>query len=99
MKTKQGVLSAIQKEIAALQQLAAQVEASDEPDLRPISDLQEVLTTRRESLGLSVPDISDLAGLAPNTYRGLENGTGNPTITTLTGIGKVLNFRLWIELK
>ncbi|ERS87011.1 hypothetical protein Q667_15680 [Marinobacter sp. C1S70] len=99
MKTKAGLLNALNEEIKRLQILADKIEASEEPDLRPISDLATVLRVRREGLDLSVIDVSDLAGLSPNTYRVMETGAGNPTITTLTGIGKVLNFDVWLELK
>ncbi|GGE57721.1 hypothetical protein GCM10011533_07780 [Streptosporangium jomthongense] len=99
MKTKQGLLAAVQQEIRNLQSLAERIESSEEPDLRPLSELAPVLKNRRETLRLSAQEVSDLAGLSPNTYRAMEIGNANPTIQTLQVVGKVLNFRLWIELK
>lgn len=99
MKTKQGLLEAVNKEIQHLQSLAAQIEASDEPDLRPLAELANLLEKRRKALNLNPTEVSELSGISPNTYRSIETGSGNPTIRTLEGIGSVLNFRLWIELK
>lgn len=99
MKTKQGLLETVNKEIQHLQTLAERIEASDEPDLRPLSELADLLKTRRNALKLNPTEVSDLSGVAPNTYRSIESGNGNPTIRTLEGIGSVLNFKLWIELK
>lgn len=99
MKTKQGLLAAVTEEIRHLQALAERIEASDEPDLRPLSELAELLEIRRKALDLNPTEIGDLCGISPNTYRAIENGKGNPTIRTLEGIGSVLNFKIWIELK
>lgn len=99
MKSKASLVEAINEEIDRLKALANTIEASDEPDLRPLSDLSDVLKTRREDLDLSPQDVSELGGLSPNTYRAMEGGTGNPTIQTLQTVGQVLNFSVWIELK
>lgn len=99
METKQGLLARVNEEIERLKLLAKTVEDSEEPDLRPIANLADVLKERRVNLGLSPQDVSELGGLSSNTYRALENGSGNPTIQTLQMVGRVLNFDLWIELK
>ncbi|WP_291823407.1 helix-turn-helix transcriptional regulator [Marinobacter sp.] len=99
MKTKQGLLNAVNEEIRHLQNLAERIETSDEMDLRPLSELAVVLATRRKALKLNPADVSELCGVSPNTYRAIESGKGNPTIKTLEGIGSVLNFNVWIELK
>lgn len=99
MKTKQGVLEALTEEIRHLQALADRIEASDEPDLHPLSELAGLLAERRKSLDLNPSEVSELCDISPNTYRAIEGGKGNPTIRTLEGIGAVLNFRIWIELK
>ncbi|MFL1454105.1 helix-turn-helix domain-containing protein [Marinobacter sp. GN3S48] len=99
MKTKRGLLEAVNEEILHLQNLAEQIEASDEPDLRPLPELANLLEARRKALSLNPTEVSDLCGISPNTYRSIASGNGNPTIRTLEGIGSVLNFKLWIELK
>lgn len=99
MKTKKGLLDAVHEEIRHLQSLADRIEASEEPDLRPLDNLPELLRQRRQDLNLSAQDTSELAGLSPNTYRAMEKGDGNPTISTLKNVGAVLNFNVWIELK
>ncbi|MFB2707019.1 helix-turn-helix transcriptional regulator [Marinobacter shengliensis] len=99
MKTKQALLAAVTEEVRHLQALAERIEASEEPDLRPISELAGLLEARRKALDLGAADVGELCGISPTTYRAIENGTGNPTLRTLEGIGSVLNFRIWIELK
>ena len=99
MKTKQGLLQAVDEEIRRLQALADQIESSDEPDFRSLSELSDVMKQRREALSLSAGEVGDLCGVSANTVLAIEKGTGNPTIRTLQGVGKVLNFQLWIELK
>lgn len=99
MQTKQALLTAITEEIRHLQTLAERIEASEEPDLHPLSELAELLEARRKALDLNAADVGELCGVSPTTYRAIENGTGNPTLRTLEGIGSVLNFRIWIELK
>ncbi|SNC68103.1 DNA-binding transcriptional regulator, XRE-family HTH domain [Marinobacter sp. es.048] len=99
MNTKASLVAAVNEEIERLQTLANTIEASTEPDLRPLADLADVLKARREDLDLTPNDVSELGGLSPNTYRAMEGGTGNPTIQTLKTVGQVLNFKVWIELK
>jgi hypothetical protein len=89
MKSKQGLLDAVNEEIQRLQELAKQIESSDEPDLRPVSDLADIMKSRRDVLSLSSGEVGDL--------RAMEKG-GNPTIKSLQAVGKVLNFKLWIEV-
>lgn len=98
MKTKQGLLNAVNNQIRELQALANSIEISEEPDLRPLSELADVLKTRRKQLNLSRNEVSELCGIAPNTYRALEMGEGNPTVQTLKSVSEVLNFRVWVEL-
>jgi|TARA_R110001592_G_scaffold354313_1_gene653870 DNA-binding XRE family transcriptional regulator len=99
MNTKASLVAAVNEEIERLKALANTIEASTEPDLRPLTDLAGVLKARREYLDLTPHDVSELGGLSPNTYRAMEGGTGNPTIQTLQTVGQVLNFKVWIELK
>ncbi|MCK7552821.1 helix-turn-helix domain-containing protein [Marinobacter goseongensis] len=99
MKSKQGLLKALRAQIAQLEALEDQIENSEEPDLRPVQDLGEIVETRREALSLSAEDVAELCGASATTIRAIEKGTGNPTLKTLTGIGNVLNLKLWIELK
>jgi len=97
MKSKQGLLDAVNEEIQRLQALAKQIESSDEPDLRPVSDLADIMKSRRDSLTLSLGEVGDLSGVSGTTVRAMEKG-GNPTIKSLQAVGKVLNFKLWIEV-
>jgi|GEM_PF-1614767 DNA-binding XRE family transcriptional regulator len=98
MKTKQGLLKAVNQEIQQLRVLAASIEASDEPDLHPITELASVLEKRRQNLGLKPHEVAELCGLSANTYRAMELDKGNPTINTLKSVGQVLNYKIWIEL-
>ncbi len=72
MKTKQGLLKAVNQEIQQLRVLAASIEASDEPDLHPITELASVLEKRRQNLGLKPHEVAELCGLSANTYRAMD---------------------------
>lgn len=97
MKSKQGLLRAVNEEIRHLQLLANQIATSDEPDLRPLSELADIMAERRETLTLSPIEIGELSGMSATTVRAMEKG-GNPTIKSVQAVGKVLNFKIWIEV-
>lgn len=98
MKTKQGILEALDEHIGRLQGLADKIQASDEPDLRTIEDLSVLLVARRESLNMSPAEVAELCGLSPTTYRSIERGSGNPRINTLQAVCDVLNVKIWVGL-
>lgn len=98
MKTKQGILKAVNDQIEHLQTLAQTIEASESPDLRELEELPALLAERRESLNMTPPEIAELSGLSPTTYRSIERGSGNPRIQTLQTVCNVLNVKIWVDL-
>ena len=98
METRRGILEALNVQISHLQGLADKIQASDDPDFRPIEELSTLLVARRESLNMSPAEVAELCGLSPTTYRSIERGSGNPRINTLRTVCDVLNVKLWVDL-
>ncbi|MEQ5837162.1 helix-turn-helix transcriptional regulator [Marinobacter sp. NFXS9] len=98
VRTKATIVAALKHQITSLQTLVDDLEHSTTPDLREIRHLPDLLQERREQLSLSPVETAELAGLSPNTYRALERADGNPRLETLESVGRVLNFKLWIEM-
>jgi DNA-binding XRE family transcriptional regulator len=98
VETKRGILEALNEEISRLQGLVDKIQASEDPDFRPIDELSTLLVARRESLNMSPAEVAELCGLSPTTYRSIERGSGNPRINTLRTVCDVLNVKLWVDL-
>jgi transcriptional regulator with XRE-family HTH domain len=68
--------------------------ANSDPDVTPISD--EVkrfgyeIRRRRQSLDLSLADLAHLVGLTSNFIGTIENGTRNPSISTVLSLARGL---------
>ncbi|MBK1887796.1 helix-turn-helix transcriptional regulator [Marinobacter sp. DY40_1A1] len=97
MKTKQGILKAVNDQIKQLQALAHTIEASESPDLRELEELPALLAERRELLNMTPAEVADLCGLSPTTYRSIERGSGNPRIQTLQTVCDALNVKIWVD--
>ena len=54
---------------------------------------------RRKLLGVDQLSFCSIAELSQHTLSGIENGTGNPSLTTLAKILDVLGMELKIEVK
>lgn len=50
-------------------------------------------------LGISQPELSDIAGVSINTLSKLEKGEGNPTLDVLAKLAEVLGLELRLEVK
>ena len=98
VRTRATVIKALYDQIASLEALAKSLEESTVPDLREVRDLPELLQQRRAQLDLGATEVSELGDVSPNTYRALERPNSNPRLETLESVGKVLNFKIWIEM-
>lgn len=97
-RTKAAVVSALKAQAKSLSDLAHRLEESSAIDLQEVSDLPQLLKQRRDQLNLGAPEVAELAGISPNTYRALEKPEANPRLETLERVGEVMNFKVWIEL-
>ncbi len=64
-----------------------------------LSTIGETIKQRRKELGITQPDLSELAGVSKNTLYKLERGQGNPSLDVLTKLAGVLGMELKLEVK
>jgi len=58
-----------------------------------------VIQIRREKLSLKQEDLSEMTGLATKTIYLIENGIGNPSLSTLKKILEVLGLEITVDIK
>jgi y4mF family transcriptional regulator len=59
----------------------------------------DTIRKRRELLGLLQPQLSALAGVSTRTIQLVEQGKGNPSLSTLLDLAATLGLRLELLLK
>lgn len=62
-----------------------------------MEDVQSIASTiraARKEAGLTQEDLAHLAGTSERTVRGLETGTGNPSLRAVVAIANVLGLHL-----
>ena len=64
-----------------------------------IVELGQIIKNRREVLGLTIRDLSDLAGISKTTLSQTERGVTNPTLEVLQNIFEYLNLEMKVEVK
>ena len=63
------------------------------------STLGLIIKGTRKSLGITQPQVAELAGVSVNTLYQLERGQSNPTIEVLAKIAEVLGMEVKLEVK
>ena len=64
-----------------------------------ISSIGKQIKERRTTLGITQQDLSELAGISPNTLYKIERGQANPSLRVLIKIAEVLGMELKLEIK
>jgi len=64
-----------------------------------LNQLIEILKHRRDMLGITQEDLSELSGVGLRTIKALETSKSNPTLETLNKIFEVLGMELKVEVK
>ncbi len=64
-----------------------------------VADVGLAVKKRRKELGITQPDLAELAGISTNTLYKLERGRGNPTLQVLVKLADVLGLALALEVK
>ena len=64
-----------------------------------ISSIGKQIKERRKTLGITQQDLSELAGISPNTLYKIERGQANPSLRVLIKIAEVLGMELKMEVK
>ena len=62
-------------------------------------NLLQALKSRREELGVTQEQLSELANVSLRTVKEIDGGKGNPTVSTLIKLADVLGMELKLEVK
>ena len=64
-----------------------------------VSEIGEKIKDRRDTLGITQPDLAEMAGVNINTIYNIESGRGNPTLSKLNNILNILGMELTLTVK
>ena len=64
-----------------------------------VSDIGKQIKERRDTLGITQPDLAEMAGVNINTIYNIESGRGNPTIKKLSKILEVLGMEVIVHVR
>lgn len=59
-----------------------------------VSEIGEQIKERRDVLGITQPDLAEMAGISVNTLYKIETGQANPTLKVVNKIAIVLGLEL-----
>jgi len=59
-----------------------------------VSEIGEKIKDRRDTLGITQPDLAEMAGVNINTIYNIESGRGNPTLSKLNNILNILGMEI-----
>ena len=54
---------------------------------------------RRATLGITQPDLAEIAGISKNTLYKIETGQANPTLKILNSIAEILGMEISMKVK
>jgi len=64
-----------------------------------VNQVGEIIKSRRKELGITQPDLAELAKVSINTLYKLERGQSNPSLDVLNKLAEVLGMELKLEVK
>ena len=64
-----------------------------------VLELGKKIKERRGTLGITQPDLAEMAGISVNTLYKIETGQANPTVTVLNKIADVLGLELTLIIR
>ncbi len=64
-----------------------------------VSDIGKQIKERRDTLGITQPDLAEMAGVNINTIYNIESGRGNPTIKKLSKILEILGMEITLHVR
>ena len=62
-------------------------------------EIGQTIKQRRKELGITQPDLAELAGISKNTLYTLERGQSNPSLDIVNKLADVLGLELKLEVK
>ena len=64
-----------------------------------VSEIGKKIKERRDTLGITQPDLAEMAGISVNTLYKIETGQGNPTVKELNKIAEILGMEFKLTVK
>lgn len=64
-----------------------------------VSEIGKKVKERRDTLGITQPDLAEMADISVNTLYKIETGQANPTVKVLNKIGDVLGMEISLVIK
>lgn len=64
-----------------------------------VSEIGHRIKERRSTLGITQPDLAEMAGISVNTLYKIETGQANPTVNVLNKIAEILGMELVMTVK
>ena len=64
-----------------------------------VSEIGKQIKKRRDTLGITQPDLAEMAGISVNTLYKIETGQANPTVKVLNKIADILGMELTLTVK
>ncbi|MBI9037551.1 MAG: helix-turn-helix transcriptional regulator [Bacteroidales bacterium] len=62
-------------------------------------NLSKIIKHRRDVLKITQEQLAEMAEVGLRTLKSIENGKGNPTVSTINKLAKVLGMELKLEIK
>ena len=64
-----------------------------------VSEIGKQIKERRDTLGITQPDLAEMADVSVNTLYKIETGQANPTVKVLNKIAEILGMELNLTVK
>lgn len=64
-----------------------------------VEEIGKQIKERRDTLGITQPDLAEMAGISVNTLYKIETGQANPTVKILNKITGILGMELILRVK
>ncbi|TVQ67580.1 MAG: XRE family transcriptional regulator [Balneolaceae bacterium] len=64
-----------------------------------VNGIGKQIRERRDTLGLTQPDLAEMAGISKNTLYKIETGQGNPTLNVLHKIAQILGMEFTMTVQ
>lgn len=64
-----------------------------------VKEIGQQIKERRDTLGITQPDLAEMAGISKNTLYKIETGQANPTLKVLNKIADILGMEITMTVK
>lgn len=64
-----------------------------------VKEMGNRIKERRDTLGITQPDLAEMAGISKNTLYKIETGQANPTLKVLNKIAEILGMEITMTVR